>query len=223
MLRIEVLDSVSNLPISRMALVLFSGGFDSACVVLDLKRQGLPTTLLTFNFIDRPVREAKAARKFAQTVDAPLMEHELPVRDARSGAFGDLEPMYEGWMPHRNAIFFTVAANIAVAEGYGILAAGIRCTDAPAFPDSAPSFLSNLMQLMSVDGLPSEMHQLLLYLPLLRNHDLARKLLADTAARELLKNARSCWRNTVDPCGICIPCRFRSRFEAEVLETLPRD
>ncbi len=140
----------------KKAVVLLSGGLDSATVMAEARAAGFAVHALTVLYGQRHAVEAEAARRVARAIGA--VRHVEQTIDLR--AFGgsaltaDLdvpkdraaEVMAEGipitYVPARNTIFLSLALAWAETLGAFDLFVGVNCVDYSGYPDCRPEFLS---------------------------------------------------------------------------------
>ncbi|MFA5862237.1 MAG: 7-cyano-7-deazaguanine synthase [Candidatus Thermoplasmatota archaeon] len=207
------------------ALVLLSGGLDSAVALWWAQRAGHDIVPLTYRYKGRPVREARAARDLADRAGLHLIEADLPFlaepADAplvheRSRVARDAP---RGYIPARNAIFYATAAYYAELLACDIIVGGHHAEDAARFPDATPSFFERFERIVQ-DGLwsPDEgpPHGPSLVMPLIA----LTKLEVVALGRELgvpMALAWSCYEDGEAPCGACPSCTERHGVAAEAL------
>src|SRR5262245_34517454 len=137
------------------AVVLLSGGLDSATVLAVARRDGYRCHALTINYGQRHAAELAAAGRVARALGAA--EHRVIALDLRafggSALTGDLavprdrlpEAMAEGipitYVPARNTIFLSLALAWAEVLGGFNIFAGMNCLDYSGYPDCRPEFI----------------------------------------------------------------------------------
>lgn len=148
------------------AIVLVSGGIDSAVTLWWAKAQGWDVRPLTFDYYGRPKREhtaidalvARAGVSAARTVDLPFLKE---VDDLRPAGVANraLLKSPEGYIPGRNLIFYSLASYFAELDGSRYIVGGHNGLDPESFPDASPRFFDSLngvfrMSLWSYDTSP---------------------------------------------------------------------
>ena len=141
---------------SPKAVVLLSGGLDSATALAEARKAGFATYALTVLYGQRHAVERDAARKVASSLE--VARHVEQVIDLR--AFGgsaltdsidvpkDRDPsaMAEGipvtYVPARNTVFLALALAWAESLGAFDLFVGVNCVDYSGYPDCRPEYLS---------------------------------------------------------------------------------
>lgn len=133
------------------AVVLLSGGLDSALNLALARRYRAPAMALTFDYGHRAARaEARAAKKLCsfyevdwRLVALPWFGDLLPRRLARKSEPlpSRLSNVEAVWVPNRNGVFVAVGAAFAEALGAGTVVAGFNADEAAYFPDNSAAFV----------------------------------------------------------------------------------
>ncbi|TWT20121.1 7-cyano-7-deazaguanine synthase QueC [Luteimonas marina] len=205
----------------KKAVVLVSGGMDSAVVLAIAREQGFAVHALSVSYGQRHTSELEAADRVSRTLGA--LEHKTVQVDLR--AFGgsaltdDIDVPEAGgpgipvtYVPARNSIMLSLALGWAEVLGANDLFCGVNAVDYSGYPDCRPEFieaferLANLATRAGVEGAGIRVHA-----PLLRmgKADIVRegqRLGVDFAATV------SCYRADADgrACGHCDACRLRA-------------
>lgn len=139
------------------AIVLLSGGLDSATTLAIARKEGFSCHALTFRYGQRHSREIDAARRVARSLGA--VEHR--VIDIDLGAFGgsaltdaridvpkdrtdlgDSAEIPSTYVPARNTIFLSYALAWAEVLGAFDLFLGVNSTDYSGYPDCRAEFIA---------------------------------------------------------------------------------
>jgi 7-cyano-7-deazaguanine synthase len=205
------------------AVVLVSGGLDSAVTLAVARRDGHVCIPLTFDYGQRHAMELAAARRVceAQGLPAPLLARldlravggssltgEGPVPKDRPEA-QDIPSTY---VPARNTLFLSYALAVAEAQGARDIYLGVNALDYSGYPDCRPEFveaferMANLATRAGVEGAGFRIRAPLLHLS---KADIIR--LGDSLGVDF-RLTHSCY----DPvgelaCGRCDSCRLRRR------------
>jgi 7-cyano-7-deazaguanine synthase len=141
---------------SKPAVILLSGGLDSATVLAVARSQGYACHALSFAYGQRHAWELEAARRVAASLGA--VEHRVANIDLR--AFGGsaltadidvpkgraAEEMARGipitYVPARNTIFLSFALAWAEVLGSSDLFIGVNALDYSGYPDCRPEFIA---------------------------------------------------------------------------------
>jgi 7-cyano-7-deazaguanine synthase len=208
---------------TRSAVVLLSGGLDSATVLAMARADGFELLALTFRYGQRHVSELEAARRVAVAIG--VVEHKVVELDLRvfggSALTGDVavpkdrdlaEPGIPiTYVPARNTIFLAYALAFAEVRGARDIFIGVNAIDYSGYPDCRPEYIgafeqmANLATRAGVEGNKTSIRAPLMYLSKV---DIVRRGLALGVDYGL---TRSCY----DPdaqgraCGHCDSCRLR--------------
>ena len=152
-------------PASRRAVVLLSGGLDSATTLAVAIREGHTPTALSLRYGQRHGDEVDAARRVAaaagvadhRVVDLDLAAFGgsaltdpgigVPQRDAAEEAGGGIPATY---VPARNTVFLAVALALAEATGARDLFLGVNAVDYSGYPDCRPAFVEAFERLANL-------------------------------------------------------------------------
>lgn len=217
----------------KQAVVLLSGGLDSATVTAWLQREGFTIVALTVDYGQRHRVELEAARKVASALG--VSEHlvmRLDLRAIGGSALTSETPVPKGesaleevsadipvtYVPARNTIFLSLALGLAEARGAHDLGIGVNALDYSGYPDCRPEFvekfaeLANLATREGVEGRPVILHTPLLALSKVEILKLAHELEVP------VQDTISCYDPSADgnPCTLCEACRLRIQAESEL-------
>ena len=217
---------------SKSAVVLVSGGMDSAVVLALAKEAGFAPHALSVRYGQRHTSELDAAARVARSLGAivhktvnvdlrsiggsALTDEDIQVpTDADGHVIGQGIP--STYVPARNTIMLSVALGWAEVLGSTDLFCGVNAVDYSGYPDCRPEFiagfeaLANLATKAGVEGSRFRVHA-----PLMRmsKADIAReglRLGVDFA------QTVSCYQADADgrACGHCDACRLRAQGFAE--------
>lgn len=212
----------------KKAVVLLSGGLDSATVLAIARSQGYELYALSFSYGQRHVWELEAAKRVAASIG--VAQHRVATIDLR--VFGgsaltddiavpkgrDTNEMGHGipvtYVPARNTIFLSFALAWAEVIGSSDIFIGVNALDYSGYPDCRPEFIeayekmANLATKAGVEGRQS-----------LRIHT---PLIAFSKAQIIAKGIElgvdyaltsSCYDPTPagEPCGECDSCLLRQK------------
>jgi 7-cyano-7-deazaguanine synthase len=210
----------------RRAVVLLSGGLDSATTLAECKAAGFEPYALTVRYGQRHAVEIEAARKIAWSIGvARHVELEIDLRSFGGSALtSDLavpkdrsgEAIAHGipvtYVPARNSVFLALALAWAETLRAFDLWIGVNCLDYSGYPDCRPDFLRSfeaLANLATRAGVDQEgvfrIHAPLLTLSKEQIIERGRALGVDYAL------THSCYDPTADglACGRCDSCQIR--------------
>lgn len=206
----------------RKAVILLSGGLDSATVLAMARAQGFACHALSLDYGQRHRAELAAARRVADALGAA--QHKvLPLSlDAIGGsaltdrsidvpeAGGSGIPVT--YVPARNTVFLALALGWAEVLGASDLFVGVNAVDYSGYPDCRPAFieaferLANLATKAGVEGNVFKVHA-----PLIRMSK-AEIIRAGTELGIDYGLTVSCYRADEHgvACGRCDSCRLRA-------------
>ncbi len=132
------------------ALVLLSGGIDSAVALWQALEKGWEVECLTFDYHRRPCGEHRAMEAIQRAAGGvPLRTVALPFLKE----VADLGPEIknpglrgapEGYIPARNLVFYALALNEGERLGARYIIGGHNGGDSEVFPDANPKFFTSL-------------------------------------------------------------------------------
>ncbi|MFK8186130.1 MAG: 7-cyano-7-deazaguanine synthase QueC [Phormidesmis sp.] len=211
--------ALENKPI---AIVLLSGGLDSATCAAQAIADGYQVTALSFDYGQRHERELNAARDIAQALSIQN-HHVVSVNLAQWGGSsltdGDMAVPTEGvmgpdiipstYVPGRNTVFIAIALSLAEAQNAEAIYLGINAVDYSGYPDCRPEYLAafqNLATLSSKAGLEGRAPDLVAPLVMDSKADIVQRALRLNVP---IEKTWSCYEGGPEPCGLCDACRIR--------------
>jgi 7-cyano-7-deazaguanine synthase len=213
-------------PRTKRALIVCSGGLDSATAAWSHHVSGDEVTLLHFKHGARAegpeVRavEALAARLGTKPlfVDLPVFQKHTwstltdPTAqiNTKEGGITGAEIAHE-WVPARNTVFAALALAIAESEGYDVIGFGINLEESGAFPDNEPEWANKIRALIPYAVKPYAQVGLSTPVGNLMKREIVRIGLVMEVPYEL---TWSCYQGGDRHCGECGPCwNRRTAFE----------
>ena len=211
----------------KKAVVLVSGGLDSATTLAIAQEQGYACYALSFDYGQRHRSELDAARKVTKA--AGVVEHKiiiLNLDDIGGSALTDTtiavpQQPTEGipvtYVPARNTVFLALALGWAEVLGAEAIFIGVNAVDYSGYPDCRPEFieafakLARLATKAGVEGKPIQIETPLIHLSKAEIIQQGLRLGVDYA------NTISCYDPDAEgrACGRCDSCRLRAAgFEA---------
>lgn len=217
------------------AVVLLSGGLDSATVLAIARARGFACHCLSFDYGQRHRAELSAAAALAHTFNAThctigvglpwssstltSTAHSVPKgRRAEEIAHG----IPSTYVPARNTIFLAYAVSLAESLGASDIFAGMNAIDYSGYPDCRPAFVAafqttaRLGTKAGVEGTQITIHTPLIYAT---KADIIREGLRLGVDYGM---TLSCYDPTAGrPCNDCDACQLRARGFAEAGVTDP--
>lgn len=206
----------------RRAVVLVSGGLDSATALAMARAQGFVCYALSFDYGQRHRCELAAAERVARSLGA--VEHRtfpLDLRQFGGSALTDdaiavPETPGEGipvtYVPARNTVFLSLALAWAEVLGAGDIFIGVNAVDYSGYPDCRPEFIAAFEQMANLATRAGvEGHRLTVHAPLIRMSK-AEIIRTGTALGVDYGQTLSCYNpdGSGRACGVCDSCRLRA-------------
>jgi 7-cyano-7-deazaguanine synthase len=162
-----VATSQQTAPVSagdRPAVVLLSGGLDSATAAAIARHEGFTVYALSVDYGQRHRFELEAARRVAQALrvrrhaivaadlaqfGASALTDDIPVPKDRSAdeMAGDIPVTY---VPARNTVFLSLALAYAEALGAADIFLGVNAVDYSGYPDCRPEYIAAFERLANL-------------------------------------------------------------------------
>lgn len=216
----------------KKAMVVLSGGQDSATCAAWAKTMFDEVIAVSFNYNQKHGKELESAKKICdllgiehRLLDLPalmgnkksgLTNHDVSVCEADSKT-----GLPKSFVPGRNLLFLNTVASLAISEGIFDIITGVCQTDYSGYPDCRRAtidaieksvFLGN-EELVTKDG-PGyfHIHTPLMYLTKAESVLLATRL---PQGMEAVALSWTCYNGGVEPCGTCPACDLRIKGFAE--------
>lgn len=205
------------------AVVLLSGGLDSATVMAIARDQGYDCYALSMAYGQRHAAELAAANRVAESqhaVDHKVVSIGLDAFGGSALTDTDIqvpEQMGEGipvtYVPARNTVFLSLALGWAEVLGAHDIFIGVNAVDYSGYPDCRPQFIEAFERLASlatkegVEGRPFRIHTPLIDLTKAQIIRRGTELGVDYGLTV------SCYQADAEgqACGVCDSCRLRAR------------
>ena len=216
---------IRKMEVPLKAVVLVSGGLDSATVLAIAREQGFAIHALSFDYGQRHRFELEAAARVCKSMEVDdhvvcrvdtnifrgsALTNDIPVPHNRNEA-----EMSQGipvtYVPARNTVFLSIALGLAESVGVNDIFIGVNAVDYSGYPDCRPEFIAafetmaNLATKAGVEG-----HHLTVHTPLisLTKADIIRRGLGLGVDYGL---THSCYDPTANgiSCGECDSCQLR--------------
>jgi 7-cyano-7-deazaguanine synthase len=211
------------------ALVVLSGGQDSTTCLAVAKSQFEEVHAVTFNYGQRHMTEIESAIAVAQAVGvssheiidlgATILKSSSPlVSNNPVGRYqsadelpGGVEPTF---VPGRNILFLTIAANRAAALGIRAIFTGVCEEDFGGYFDCRQAFI-DAMQASIGEGIAGNPSYFLIHTPLMNLTKKDSVLLAQemlgTDFDRVMGLTHTCYNGVKGGCGECHACILRDR------------
>lgn len=200
----------------RKAIVLLSGGMDSAVSLYLARKRGYKPYCLIFDYGQRHKKELDSAKRIARKTNSKyfvlkirlpwkssaLLDKRLKVPENRS-----LKGVPVTYVPARNTIFISFALSFAESLGAGRIFIGANAIDFSGYPDCRPIYFKKFNELA---GKAVKRKGIRIEVPLLHK-----------TKKDIVKIGKtlgvpfhltwSCYKGGKKPCGKCDACRLRQK------------
>ena len=212
---------LTQLTMTPKAVVLLSGGLDSATSAAQAIADGYDLIALSLDYGQRHDRELAAAREIA--VALKIQQHftlavnlsmwggssltDTAIAIPTAGVQADGIP--STYVPGRNTVFLAIALSLAEAKSADAIYLGINAVDYSGYPDCRPDYLTayqHLATLSSKAGLEGRAPKLVAPLGLDSKVDIVHRALKLGVP---IAQTWSCYQGEAEPCGLCDSCRIR--------------
>jgi 7-cyano-7-deazaguanine synthase len=206
----------------KKAVVLLSGGLDSATSAAQAIVDGYELIALSFRYGQRHEKELQAAKKIVEILG--IKEHFIT--EINLGQWGgssltdqSISLPQDGlqmgiipstYVPGRNTVFIAIALSLAEAKQAEAIYLGINAVDYSGYPDCRPEYLATYQQLANLSskvGIEGKAPRLIA--PLIEDS----KVEIIHRAIKLgvpIEETWSCYQGGEKPCGLCDSCRIRN-------------
>jgi 7-cyano-7-deazaguanine synthase len=205
------------------AVILLSGGLDSATAAAQAMADGYEAIALSLRYGQRHDRELLAARQIAAQLG--IAEHHVIDVDLAQWGGSSLTDLAETvptdglkpgeipstYVPGRNTVFLAIALSLAEAKQAEAIYLGINAIDYSGYPDCRPEFLAAFQQLANLSckmGVENKAPRLVAPLILDSKAEIVRRALKLGVP---IATTWSCYLGGAEPCGLCDSCRIRDR------------
>ena len=203
------------------AIVLLSGGLDSATTAAVAISEGYEVIALSFRYGQRHQKELEAAAKITQALD--IREHfivdvnlsqwggssltDISISLPQEGLQPDIIP--STYVPGRNTVFIAIALSLAEAKNAKAIYLGINAVDYSGYPDCRPEYLKAYQQLANLSskvGIEGDAPKLIAPLVMDSKVEIIHRALKLGVP---IQETWSCYQGKDKPCGLCDSCRIR--------------
>ena len=198
------------------ALVMLSGGLDSATCLYWAKKNFSEISVITFNYYNRLENEKIATAKLAKGVNiVNFLEINIPFIKEFSDFYNGNHPTpnyddgrWASYVPARNLIFYSIAAHYAEFLNIKWIIGGHNIHDGTFFIDATKDYIEKLNLLIKRGGLFCNDDPCMILVPLA---EMDRKTIINLAI-ELnvpIELTWSCHNKVKTHCGQCYACMQR--------------
>lgn len=214
---------------AKRAVVLLSGGIDSATTLYLAKDKGFSPYCLIFDYGQRHSREIESAKRIAKEagcrylickINLPWKGSSLLDKKKRIPRRGRGIP--STYVPARNTIFLSFALSFAEAIRAEVIFIGANAIDFSGYPDCRPRFYYAFRKVICCGTKAGvEKREIKIRTPLIWKTK-AQIIKLGQSLGVPYELTWSCYRGKKKPCGICDSCRFRAKgfLEADLKDPL---
>jgi 7-cyano-7-deazaguanine synthase len=212
---------------SKRAVVLVSGGMDSATTAIEAQQRGYDLYLLHTSYGQATEsKELECARELAEYLDAADFLHVETEHLARIGASSltddnidieeadlDSDEIPSSYVPFRNANLLSMAVSYAEARDCDSLFIGAHSEDYSGYPDCRPEFFEAFQQVIDVGTKPETKIELIAPFVDWSKTEIAERGVELEVPYDI---TWSCYREDAPACGTCDACAFRLKAFQEI-------
>ena len=208
----------------KKAVVLLSGGLDSAVTLFFAKSKGYECHCLNFDYSQRHRVEMMMAKRLARLAGVELRTEKIFLSWGGSSLLDKNSTLPSGrkpeeiknagipstYVPARNTVFLSIAASYAEAIGADAVFIGAHFEDSSGYPDCRKAYLEAFNRVIKIGTKRGLEKKLELKFPLINK-----------AKKDIIRLGRSlgvpfqhtwsCYRGGRSPCGKCDSCVLRAK------------
>lgn len=210
----------------KRAIVLLSGGLDSATALYWAKKNGYKPLCLSVDYGQRHKRELSSAKRLARAVGAKLYDVKvklpwLSVSSLLSDSKARLpdvpisrigrDGIPSTYVPGRNTVLVSLAISLADAEAAGAIIVGANILDFSGYPDCRPDFFKAFERVAKLGTRRGEEKRALAILAPLVQMGKAEIVRLASRLGVPLHLTWSCYAGGSKVCGRCDACKLRAK------------
>jgi len=221
---------------NKRAVVLVSGGLDSATVLYLAKSKGYQCFCLIFDYGQKHRREIRAAKHIASLTGCAyqVLKISLPWKGSSLLAKGKEIPscivklnarrvkqnIPSTYVPGRNIIFLSFALSYAEVIKAGTIFIGVNALDYSGYPDCRPAFMRAFSKVAACGTKAGSLKSgISICAPLIKKNK-SEIIKLGVSLKVPFGLSWSCYRGGRAPCGACESCFYRAKGfkEARLLD-----
>ncbi len=211
-------------PKKKRAVVLLSGGLDSATTLYWALDRGYEAFCLIFDYDQRHKREIEQAKKISRKANckykvvkielpwkgSSLLDRKVPIPEDR-GFSEMVKGIPSTYVPARNTIFLSMALSFAEAIGAEEIFIGAHQFDSSGYPDCRPEFYKAFGEVIKMGTKAGQgKRDISIKTPLI-NRTKTQIVKIGSRLNVPFELTWSCYRGGKYPCGRCDSCRLRAK------------
>ncbi|MCM8799952.1 MAG: 7-cyano-7-deazaguanine synthase QueC [Candidatus Omnitrophica bacterium] len=210
----------------KKAIVLLSGGIDSAVTLYLAKKEGFECFCLIFDYGQRHRREIRSAIKIAQSANSQwqiikislpwrgsaLLDKDIIIPKRTSEATNKRTKCIPStYVPARNIIFLSFALSFAEVIGAEAIFIGAHTQDYSGYPDCRPEFYQAFRKVITTGTKLGVEKKIIKILTPLIDKTKAQIIRCGKKLNVPFELTWSCYQGDRFPCGRCESCYFRMK------------
>lgn len=208
----------------KKAVVLLSGGLDSAVTMYLARKEGYELHAVIFDYGQRHKRELGFAKKLARRCGAHLKSIKLRLPWKGSSLVDKTKALPaprsakdirdlgipSTYVPARNTIFLSIAASYAETIQASVIFIGAHVEDSSGYPDCGREYLKAFDKVLRIGTKRGLDRKLRLEFPLI-GKDKAGIIKLGNSLGVPFHYTWSCYKGARSPCGRCDSCVLRAK------------
>ena len=200
-----------------MAIVLLSGGQDSATCLAIAKQRGHKIHCVCFDYGQRHGIEIESSKALAAVADATFQLVDVKFLSRLSNSalirkeaaiIQEKDALPSTFVPGRNALFLTVGAMIAYEKKSNVIFTGVCETDFSGYPDCRENFILSQQETINLAmGTNISIETPLMHLTKAQTVIKMKAL----GTLDWYKKTHTCYEGTQPACGKCPACVLRRK------------
>ncbi len=209
----------------KRAIVLLSGGLDSATALYVARGKGFFPVCLIFDYGQKHRREIESAKNIARAAGCPyklvkivlpwqgssLLDKQIKVPVMAAGGTKSRGAIPSTYVPARNTIFLSFAVSFAEAVAAEAIFIGANALDYSGYPDCRPEFYRAFKKVIASGTKAGVGKKKIRVLTPLIKLTKAKIIKLGTRLGVPYGLTWSCYRGKTRPCGNCESCFYRAK------------
>lgn len=207
---------------NKKAVILLSGGLDSAVTLYFARDKGFDCYCLAFDYGQRHFRELLAAKSISRITKCPLTISKIALAWSGSALLDkkvnlphihhpSLSKIPSTYVPARNIIFLSFALSFAETIGANAIFIGAHTEDYSGYPDCRPEFYAAFKKIISTGTKAGVEHKGIAIKTPLIHKSKAEIIKLGVKLGVPLELTWSCYKGGRMPCGKCDSCYYRNK------------
>jgi len=204
----------------KKAIVLLSGGLDSATTLYLARQRGYRCFCLIFDYNQKHKREIASAKRIAKITkcDFEVIKVKLPCESSSLldkkipiPAYRKRRLIPSTYVPGRNLVFLSFAVSFAESLKAEAIFIGANAIDFSGYPDCRQEFYDAFKKTIKVGTKTGVQDKgIKIFTPLIKKSK-AEIIRLGFRLGVPYKYTWSCYRGTKRPCGVCDSCKLREK------------